>query len=189
LTRVLLSTDDPQIAELAATWEIEAPFLRPAHLAEDDTPMLPVLLHALDWLSENGQPLPDIVVLLQPTSPLRRAEHINAALDLLQSSDADTVVTVVEVPHNFTPSSLMRLEDGYLHQYGDGDAPLRRQEKAKLYARNGPAVLAVRRKVLEGGKLYGEKVLPLVMSRAESVDIDEPADLALAEFWLRRRGK
>lgn len=186
LTRTVVSTDDPQIADAARALGLEAPFLRPAALAADDTPMLPVLQHAAGELARAGFRA-DAVVLLQPTSPLRRAEHIDRAIDLLESTGADSVVSVVEVPHQFSPVSVMRLEGGRLRPYVDGPTVTRRQDKPRVYARNGPAVLAVRTRVLEAGSLYGEDCRPLLMTAAESFDIDGPDDVALVELMLSRR--
>jgi len=187
LTRVLLDTDDLEIAEVGRACGVEVPFMRPLDLAADATPILPVIQHALTWLKEQGNFLVDIVVLLQPTSPLRKAEHIDAAVDLLVESGADTVVSVVAVPHNFSPASVMLLDErGYLTPFEAGPMILRRQDKPKVYARNGPAVLAIRREIIEQGRLYGDVVFPLEMSRIESIDIDDGDDLAMAEFWLKR---
>jgi CMP-N,N'-diacetyllegionaminic acid synthase len=183
LTRVVVSTDDAQIADAARDLGLEVPFLRPAELAGDDTPMLPVLQHATRELAREGFAA-DVVVLLQPTSPLRRVEHIDSAIDLLESTGADSVVSVVEVPHQFTPVSVMRLDGEQLRPYGDGSSVTRRQDKPRLYARNGPAVLAVRACVLAEGSLYGDDCRPLLMSATDSVDVDGPEDLAFAELLL-----
>ncbi len=187
LTRTVLSTDDPEIARVGRALGLAAPFLRPAPLARDETPMVEVLRQAAAWLAEQEAFRADVLVVLQPTSPLRRAEHIDAAVEILLVTGADTVVSVVEVPHQFNPVSLMRLEDDRLIPYLDEPLILRRQDKPRLYARNGPAVLALRRAVVDAGTLYGSDVRPLPMRAAESVDIDGPDDLALAEFWLSRR--
>jgi CMP-N-acetylneuraminic acid synthetase len=125
-------------------------------------------------------------VLLQPTSPLRRSAHIDAAVELLESSGADAVVTVVEVPHQFNPVSVLRLDGDRVVPWVDGVMPLRRQDKPRVFARNGPAVLAVRTSVLTGGSLYGADTRPLIMSADESLDLDTPADLAVLEFLLSR---
>jgi CMP-N,N'-diacetyllegionaminic acid synthase len=182
LTRVVLSTDSEAIAEVGRAHGIDVPFLRPAHLAADDTPMIGVLRHAIDAI----QPRPDVVVLLQPTSPMRRAEHIDTAVDLLIDSGADSVVSVTAVPHQFTPGSLMRVEAGRLVPDG-GPGATRRQDKPLLYARNGPAVVVTREAVIRSGRLYGDHTRPFVMSRAESIDIDEPLDLVFAETLLAAR--
>ncbi len=189
LDRMILNTDDPEIAQVGRDYGVDVPFLRPADLAADDIPILPVIQHTLAWLDEHENFHTDVVVLLQPTSPLRRTEHIDAAVEKLTNSDADTVVSVIPVPHQFNPGSLMKLDSqGTLHPLQEGPLILRRQEKPRLYARNGPAILAIRREVIQQGELYGDCVLPLEMGRAESLDIDDADDLALAEFWLQRKG-
>jgi CMP-N-acetylneuraminic acid synthetase/2-polyprenyl-3-methyl-5-hydroxy-6-metoxy-1,4-benzoquinol methylase len=183
LTRVVVSTDNEEIADAARALGLEVPFIRPRELAADDTPMLDVLQHAARELARSGF-VADAVVLLQPTSPLRRAEHIDCAVELLESTRADSVVSVVEVPHQYSPASVMRLDDGRLHPYGGGTTVTRRQDKPQVYARNGPAVLAVRTRVLEAGSLYGNDSRPLVMDQAHSLDIDGPEDLRAAEQIL-----
>ena len=186
LTRTVLSTDDEEIARVGTACGVEVPFRRPADLARDETPMIEVVRHAVGWLADHEGYRADLVAVLQPTSPLRRAEHIDAAVDLVLETGADTVVSVVEVPHQFNPVSLMRLEEGRLIPFLDQPMILRRQDKPPVYARNGPAVLVVRREVIAQGRLYGDTVRPLEMSHADSVDIDDADDLALAEFYLNR---
>lgn len=185
LARTVLSTDDPEIAAAGRRLGLEVPFMRPATLAADDTPMLPVLVHAVDEARRAGF-APDAVVLLQPTSPLRTSAHVDAAVELLESSGADSVVSVVEVPHQFSPVSVMTLEDGRLRPFLPGPVITRRQDKPRTFARNGPAVLAVRVAALAGGSLYGTDCRPLLMDDASSVDIDGPADFEYAEFLLSR---
>lgn len=175
LTRVVVSTDDDEIARIAADGGAEV-LERPAGLAADETPMVDVLRHAASKLGG-----PDVVVLLQPTSPLRRGRHIDEAVRLLLDSGADAVVSVMEVPHQFRPESLMDLVDGRLVARG---AATSRQEKAVVHARNGPAVLARRGDRLDGD-LYSGDCRAYVMSQRESLDVDGPEDLALAELLLR----
>ena len=186
LTRIIVSTDDAAVAEAARGLAMEVPFMRPAELAGDTAPMLPVLQHAVRAMALQGFAA-DVVVLLQPTSPLRRAEHIDRAVDLLASTGADSVVTVVEVPHQFNPVSVLRVDGERLAPFLDGPFVTRRQDKPRVFARNGPAVLAVRTPVLQRGSLYGDDCRPLVMAPAESIDIDTPEDLAYVEFVLSQR--
>jgi CMP-N-acetylneuraminic acid synthetase len=186
LERVVVSTDDPGIAEAARRLGLDVPFMRPRDLASDEAPMLPVLWHAATEMAVRGFAA-DAVVLLQPTSPLRRAGHIDAAVELLETTGADSVVTVVEVPHQFSPVSVQRLEGDRLQPYQPGPAVTRRQDKPRVYARNGPAVLAVRRHVLERPSLYDGDCRGLVMDAADSIDVDTPWDLELLEFLLARR--
>lgn len=185
LSRLIVSTDDPAIQEVARGLRLEVPFMRPKELAQDETPMLPVLQHAVRTMAGQGFTA-DAVVLLQPTSPLRRGEHIDRAIDLLESTGAESVVTVVEVPHQFNPASVMRLEGERLRPFLDGPMILRRQDKPPAFARNGPAVLVVRTDVLERGSLYGDDCRPLVMSPEESVDVDSAADFETLERLLAR---
>ncbi len=185
LARVVLSTDSPEIAAAGEALGLDVPFMRPAGLSADDTPMLPVLQHALETLAAAGFDA-DVVVLLQPTSPLRRAEHIDAAIALLESSGADSVVSVVEVPHQYHPLSVMTIEGGRLQPMSGRPTVTRRQDKPRVYARNGPAVLAVRSTVLRAGSLYGSETCPLVMPPRESLDIDDPWDLELAGLILSK---
>ncbi|MDA1183159.1 MAG: acylneuraminate cytidylyltransferase family protein [Acidobacteria bacterium] len=188
LARVVVSTDDQDIAAAAKELGADVPFLRPSHLAGDETPMLDVLLDLVDALEQREAYRADILVLLQPTSPFRRAEQIDAAVDLLTRSGADSVVTVVPVPHQFSPESLMQLHDNRLLPYVSGPAQLRRQDKPRLFARNGPAIVAVRTQVLtEQRTLYGVDTRGLVMTREESLDIDDVFDLELAELMLNAR--
>ena len=177
LTWVIVSTDDPAIADAARQLGLDVPFMRPAALAADDSPMLPVLQHAVKAMRECGFTA-DVVVLLQPTSPLRRSEHIDAAVDLLERSGADSVVSVVDVPHQFNPVSVLHLDGDRLRPFIDGPLVTRRQDKPRVVARNGPAVVAVRTSVIEGGSLYGDDCRALMMNSADSLDIDSPGDLA-----------
>ena len=168
LTSTAVSTDSDEIASTARSLDAEV-LARPAELAGDETPMLGVIVHAIGEL----RPC-DVLVLLQPTSPLRRGEHVDEAVDLLLESGADSVVSVVEVPHAFRPASLMRLEDGRLVPL-DPDAPLLRQLKAPVYARNGPAVLALRPDRLDPARgLYTGDCRPYVMTPRDSLDVDSP---------------
>jgi CMP-N,N'-diacetyllegionaminic acid synthase len=171
LTRVVVSTDDDEIATAAAADVLR----RPAGLAADDTPMIDVIRHAVDELQ------PELVVLLQPTSPLRRSEHVDGAVQLLLETGADSVVSVVAVPHRYNPDALMDLVDGRLVARGVART---RQAKAQVYARNGPAVLALRTERL-GRDLYDGDCRAYVMDERSSLDVDSPFDLELADLLLR----
>ena len=188
-SRVIVSTDDPSIAEVAQENGVDAPFIRPVELAQDDTPALPVMQHAIRWLKENEGYNPDAVMLLQPTSPLRRAEHIIGALRVMNHTQADTVVSVCEVPHNFGPDSLMSINTkGMLEPHQTGPMVLRRQDKPVLYARNGPAVLLVTQTTLmEHLTLYGDNTQPYIMDRTDSFDVDSKHDIAIIEALLMQR--
>ena len=187
ISRTILSTDDPDIVALGREYGISAPFLRPAELARDDSPTLPVIQHAVRFIETEENYRPEYVVLLQPTSPLRTADHIDCALQILISTGADTVVSVVEIPHRFAPNSLMRLEGSVLVPFTEGPVILRRQDKPTLYARNGPTVLCMRRESVDNAILYSDNCVPYVMDAESSLDIDARSDLRMAEMLLRGR--
>jgi CMP-N-acetylneuraminic acid synthetase len=191
LTRVVLSTDDLEIAAVGRDLGVEVPFVRPGDLARDDTPSLPVVQHAIEWLRAQEAWESDLVVLLQPTSPLRTPRHIDEAISQLRSAEADTVVSVVAVPHRFSPYALMELDDGKLREFWTGQTTFdryRRQDMPVLYARNGPAVLVSRTSVLfDRESFYGPTTVPYVMEEQDSVDIDTSYDLRIAEYLLSAR--
>ena len=184
----MLSTDAPDIADAGRTAGLEVPFMRPPALAQDHTPMLAVVRHALDTLSETGW-MPDVIVLLQPTSPLRRPEHVREAVSMLRTSDADSVVSVVALPRHLSPDYVMRIgEDGSLHPFlAEGARVMRRQDARPAYSRDG-TVYAFRRATVERfGNIYGARCRPLVVDASDSLSIDSPADWDAAERMLAER--
>lgn len=188
LTRRILSTDGAEIARVGQGCGLEVPFHRPAELAGDDTPTLTVVQHALAWLHAAEGYRPDLVVLLQPTSPLRPAHRIDEAVDLLLSTGADSVVSLCPVEHPV--AWLRRLGPGGRVQpfLVAGDGPARRQDAEPLYRLNG-AVYATRTAVIEGGTLLGPDTRGLVMTPEESVDIDTPLDVVIALGLLQQPAK
>jgi CMP-N-acetylneuraminic acid synthetase len=183
LGRSILSTDSEEIAAVGRKCGVEVPFMRPADLAKDDTPSIDVMRHALEWLEGAGD-RPKALVLLQPTSPLRTSRHIDEAVDRFVREKADTVVSVVRVPHRFHPQSMMREERGRLLPYEGKRTVTQRQELAALWARNGPAVLVVAAALIRRSELYAGTTLGYPMSEEDSLDIDEPRDLKLADQLL-----
>lgn len=179
--RVVLSTDDPAIADVGRAAGLEVPFLRPPTLAADDTPMLPVIEHAVAALSEGGWAA-DIIVLLQPTSPLRQAAHVRRSVELLQESGADSVVSVVELPRHLSPDYVMRVEDGRLVPFlPEGARVTRRQDARVACVRDGTVYTFWRKTLAEQGSLYGRDCRPMVVPASESLTIDTPDDWAEAE--------
>lgn len=185
--RIILSTDDEEIASIGQSCGLEVPFMRPKSLAADDTPALPVILHAVQELEKVDGYRPDYILLLQATSPFRRSHHIDEALEILLSSKADSIVSVLEVPHTFNPYSLMQLEDGKLeHFLKFNERDNLRQKKPVFYARNGAAIYAFSYDCLFGkNSIYGDYVLPYFMKKEESIDLDDMWDWKLAELIIR----
>ena len=187
IDRLVLSTDSEEVAAVGRQVGLEVPFVRPAELAADDTPMLPVVRHAIAALDERGWHA-DVLVLLQPTSPLRRPEHISAAVRLLRDSEADSVVTVAEVPRHQSPDYVMRIDDGRLKPFlAEGARITRRQDARPAYWRDGTVYVCWRRTIDRFDSLYGEDCRPLVIDAADALSIDSPADWDAAERVLAGR--
>jgi CMP-N-acetylneuraminic acid synthetase len=185
--RTILSTDSPEIAAAGRRIGMEVPFLRPTELSTDESPMLGVIHHAIRVLEERGW-TPGIIVLLQPTSPLRQPGHVRQAVELLRATGADSVVTVVEVPKHLSPDYVMRIENGVLRPFlPEGAGVTRRQDARAAFSRDG-TVYAFRRDALDRhGSIYGDDCRPLVIPAAESLSIDTPEDWEQAERLLARK--
>lgn len=190
LDRVILSSEDPEIIEVARNHGVEVPFTRPQELADDLTPAIDVVLHALEILTETEGYRPDAVMLLQPTSPLRTTKHIDEAMELFEKSpEASSLVSVVEVPHNMTPESIMHLqENGYLKPLVSWDERQNlRHLKPVYYARNGAAIYLTRTDyIIQNRSLYGSKILAYFMTKESSIDIDDLFDFKLCELLLSK---
>lgn len=181
----IVSTDDDEIASIAEAAGARVPFRRPAELATDDAGALGVVEHALDWLSANGEE-PDHVLCVQPTEPFLRPDDIRASYDLMVEHDADSAITVVEVPRNFHPFHVrLRDGDGLLRFEHEGEHyahPTRQSDPARfafgnLYWFRREVFLAERR--LECGRRVGLPVAPL-----SALDLNTPDDWTLAEALL-----
>ena len=182
--RVVVSTDDDEIAAVARAQGAEVPFLRPPELAQDDTPTMPVIVHALRWLETEQGYLPDAVVLLQPTSPLRTADDITDAVALAHQHSADSVVSVsVAWSH---PHLAKRIAaDGRLEDFAPHPKVERRQDLEPAYSLNGAIYYSRRTNLLEAQSFYGPKTYAYVMPPERSLDVDTPWNLHLCDLILR----
>jgi len=187
LDRLVVSTDSAEIADVALSFAAEVPFMRPDELAQDDTPGIEPPIHALEWLVANEGYRPQYLMLLQPTSPFRTAEDIQAAVRILQEKDADAVVSVCEVHDH--PYWTKRVEaDGRLVDFLALDREYaRRQELPPAYVLNGAVYLARAQMLLEQRTYYARDTYAYVMPRERSLDIDSAWDLHVAELLLRER--
>jgi CMP-N-acetylneuraminic acid synthetase len=190
LTRVVLSTEDPEIATLGRALGLDVPFVRPPDLAEDDTPTLPVVQHALRSLAAIGDRY-DAVCLLQPTVPLRLVGEIDGCIDLLERRDADAVVTVRRVPAEFNPHWVyFRDSAGVLRLSTGARSPIpRRQALPPAYHRDGSVYVVRTTVVLEGGSLFGERLYGYEVESTRRANIDTLEDWDRAERLLRDVGK
>lgn len=180
LDHVIVSTDDKEIAKISKSCGADV-MMRPLELAEDKTPTLPVLLNVIDRVEEKY----DYVVTLQPTSPLRKANHIDKAIEAItKNNNADSLVSVVEVPHNCSPSSIMELNDGYINPVEKEKIILRRQDKPVFWARNGAAIYITKTDKLSEF-IWGGNTIPFVMNKIESFDIDDNEDWKIVESLMK----
>lgn len=183
---VIVSTEDAEIAEVsraAGARVIE----RPHELASDTAKGEMVLKQVLATLGDDGL-VPEVVVLLQPTSPLRQADDIDGAVKLLWEKNAESVFSITEVDHH--PAKYVRLTSAGLAPFGtEHEMEARRDQLEPLYRQNG-AVYVVRAKAfLEAGQLFCRPCAGYLMDRESSVDIDEPLDLQLAELLFAANAK
>lgn len=187
IDRIFLSTDDKKIALFGRDHGVEVPFIRPEEVARDDTPMIDVISHFMKWLDAEGEYI-DGLLLLQPTSPLRQGFHIDEAVKLFEHEKPKSLVSVVEVPHNFSPTSIMDLDRGRLVPYSDKSIH-RRQDKPKYYARNGPAILIISKDAILAGNCYAAPCVGYVMDYWSSVDVDDCDTLRTAELFIKDRNR
>jgi len=192
VTRVIVSTDDPGIADIARQYGAQVPFLRPAELATDDAPDLPVFKHALDWLSREEGYRPEVVVQLRPTSPVRPIDCVDRAVEILRANpQADSARGVV--PSGQNPYKMWRinddgrmtplLRDGFHEPYN-----MPRQALPATYWQTGHIDAIRTATILHKGSMSGEVVLPLVLDPRYTVDIDNLCDWERAEWVLRTNG-
>ena len=188
--RVIVSTDDDEIARIAESCGAEVPFRRPPDLAGDTVLDLPVFEHALHWLQEHERDEPEIIVHLRPTAPLRPAGQIDAMIEQLEAhAGADSIRSVSRPgPHPWRMFTIGN--DGYLHALLEGVHPqpylLRRQELPDVFWYNAVTDVTRRRTILEKHSMTGERILPFVIDARDVVDIDEPDDLLIAAVKLQQ---
>lgn len=185
LDSVVVSTDSPQIAEYALSLGVDPQGLRPAEIAGDASPIVAALQDALAKFNRR-QPAVDAVVLLQSTSPLRVARHIDEAVALFESTGADTVTSVrASKEHPFW--NWRQVDGALVPYYSMREMELERGAVPAAFVENG-AIYVIRRSVLESGRIYGDKVVGYVMDALDSVDIDTEFDFQWATFLLARGG-
>jgi len=185
LTRYIVSTEDEEVAAIARSVGAEVPFLRPAELAGDRSTSVEVLQHALRWLKEKEGKTYDYVMILQPTSPLRTAQDIDACIAKAVDTDADSVMSMVAITDLSLPK-LKRIENDRILPALEDEGPVSafRDASETIYKRN-TAIYLTRTALIEQGEMFGKISRPYIMPPERSIDINEPSDFALAEFWMR----
>ena len=189
IERIVVSTDDHEIAEISRSWGAEVPFMRPPELAQDKSSHISAVLHTLEWMESNEGSQPDYVLLLQPTSPLRTTEDINSAVGLAKQKHANSVVSVVQA--NYHPDQFQQIDpDGTLTEFFDGvPKSYHRQDLEKLYHINGAIFLNSAKVITTDRTLYPKGAIPFIMPAERSLQIDEFWELRLAELILKGMSK
>jgi N-acylneuraminate cytidylyltransferase len=194
VTRLIVSTDDEEIAAIGRQYGAETPFLRPPELAQDNTTDLPVFVHALDWLAERENYHPDVVAQLRPTSPIRPRGLVDAAIhELLDRPDADSVRGVVPAGQN--PHKMWRLDGENVPMKNLLDVPgmvepynAPRQELPPVYWQTGHIDAIRTRTILPGGSMSGKVIYPVIIDPRFTVDIDNLYDWARYEHLVATGG-
>lgn len=190
IDRLIVSTDDEEIAKVARGEGADVPFIRPPELAGDEISLIPVAQHSAKYLEEKEGWRADVVVTIQPTSPFIGASDIDSAVRRLIDSGCDSVVTVTEITHGH-PFQALKLEGDRISPLNpEGFRFLQKQDLPKVYRING-ALYARKRKVLDewNGRDYclGKDCRAVVMDELKSIDIDTPMDFLIADTMAREK--
>lgn len=182
IDRVIVSTDDVEIMSLAKKYKAEAPFKRPNNLAKNDTPTLPVLQHAINYLENKDKYKPDIVLLLYPTTPFMRRERIEEALDLFEETGCNSVTGVIQDSGRFWKYDKGR----YVPFYPKNR--VNRQYFKPLYREAGNIYFSRYNVIMKMNKLVDENNIQFIkVDENETLDIDTPVDLIKARHWLKKK--
>jgi CMP-N,N'-diacetyllegionaminic acid synthase len=188
IDRVVVSTDDAAIAEVARRAQAEVPFERPGELATDSASSIDVVIHAVDRLAANQQPF-DIVVLLEPTSPLRAASDIDAAVECLVRTGASAVVSVCRAVNAHPAFMFRQTGDGRLRPFLERQPTgLRRQDLDPVFFLDG-TLYASRVDVLRNKRsFYHDDTVAFEVPKWKSLEIDDADDFVMVEALMARRG-
>ena len=183
INKVLLTTDDKKIARFAKSLGIEAPFLRPKNLSNESEKTFDVIKHSINYLWDNDGYSPDIVVILQPTSPLRTSQMIDESIGLLQKKNTTSVISVSKIKTH--PYSAFFLKNNFLKPFRDDFKKFdRRQQYTPLYFPTGAIYTTWNDTIKKHNSIYGDKIRPMITEQPSSVDIDTKFDMFIAEMTL-----
>lgn len=187
--RVIVSSDDDEIIKISKSYGAEVLFKRPKNISDDKTKTIKVIQHCLNYLENNENYIADIVITLQPTSPLRTGKHLDQAIRIFKKKKkVDSLVSVVELPHIYNPNSLLKKnKKGFFDPIEKkSEQPTRRQNKTTYYAENGAAIYITKRKKIND-YITGGNIAIYKMSQFQSIDIDNFEDLKLGELFYNNR--
>ncbi|MFQ6178955.1 cytidylyltransferase domain-containing protein [Bacillus paranthracis] len=184
IDRIVVSTDDPNIAEISKKYGAEVPFLRPDHLATDTATTIDVVSHCIDYYEGEIDFHVNNIILLQPTSPLRTSKDIQKAFKVFLENEADSLQSVCRADSH--PYLLRKIEDGILSPYFNFDNKnLRRQDLKEVYQLNGAIYIAKKEVLKKYVSFIGEKNCAYIMSKESSIDIDDIYDFKMVEMLMQ----
>jgi CMP-N-acetylneuraminic acid synthetase len=188
LARLVVSSDDAEVLDIAAGYDPGLALARPAELADDESPAIDFVRHALEVLERDGHKPFDAVAIVQPSSPLTLPEDIDATIELLITSGADSAVSVMQLDHAVHPLKMKVLQGDRLLPYLEEErGRMAAHQLPTIYARNC-SVYVTRRRAIDAGQVIGDDCRGYVMPRERSLDINEELDLQFAEFLVSRGG-
>jgi CMP-N,N'-diacetyllegionaminic acid synthase len=188
INRIIVSTDSSEISSVAKLYGAEVPFLRPEEIAQSGSTEMEFFHHALDWMRDNENYEPDLIVLLYPTSPLRKAASIDRAIEeMLRHPEADSLRSVKLCTEH--PYKMWVMEDGYLRPFVKGKDrnihTLSYQLLPTIYIQNASIYITKPSTLREKKSPTGDIIVPFIMDEMESVDINNPLDFKFAEMILK----
>ncbi|NFT07293.1 MULTISPECIES: acylneuraminate cytidylyltransferase family protein [unclassified Clostridium] len=184
--RVVVSTDDKEIAEISKKYGAEVPYLRPNSLAKDKSLTIDSVFHMLDYLEKYEDYSPDYVLLLQCTSPLRNEQHIDEAIEKLVKSDFHGIISICESEVNPYWTNILKNES-LKYFLEEGKNITRRQDLPKIYRYNGAIYLAKTEALKRERTFEVENLTGYVMDRESSIDIDTEIDFKIAEIMMKNK--
>ena len=186
IDRVIVSTEDQEIAAVSKKYGAEVPFTRPEELAKDETPGIKPILHAIYWLSKNENYYSDFTCTLQCTSPFRKAIYIGEALEQLVTGENDSIISICESEVN--PYWMKKIEKGRLRDFMENSSTYtRRQDLPTIYRLNGALYIGKTDLLIKNRSWYTDNTTPYIMGRIDSIDIDDLVDFKIAEFLMKER--
>ncbi|MDO8611081.1 MAG: acylneuraminate cytidylyltransferase family protein, partial [bacterium] len=183
INKLIVSTDDPKIIKLSKSLKIEVPFLRPKKISQDNTPTIDVIKHALNFLSNKNQYNPEIIVILQPTSPFRTVKMINDSINMLQRTNSTSVIAVSRVTH--PPFTMCYYNSKYLKPFSKKYTKYtRRQMYPVLYYPNGSIYTLWTKTLFKYDSIYGPRIKPIIINEKANIDIDDNYDMFMSEMTM-----
>jgi CMP-N,N'-diacetyllegionaminic acid synthase len=187
IDKIVLSTDSPQIAEVARKYDIEIPFMRPEELAADASLAIETYLYTVERLNSEFKYNINEFIVLQPTSPLRTFKDIDCAINVYFEKEADSVISVCEAPYPPYWAKKISAAGGLLNYFDSEVSNINRQDIVKAFIPNGAIYIFKLSLLKKHHSYYSTRTFPYVMPRERSIDIDDLFDFEITEYLLRKK--